>query len=189
MMRPSSSTPTSSQPKPSSLRFARQTTASTRSRSDNEPASSPLNSTATVSPCRISDFRVSAVKSIVLRLPATYRIPSAIATADRHYLYSIGIGPGPFAFPLPIIPCAGAKVHRFGELGPNWVRANNSGAQPSPLGLALAKPVQQRPGTIARTAASPPDAASGVSPVHDDTTPWPTSSQRGLRTASAGDLR
>ena len=54
-------------PKPSPLRFARQTTASTRSRPDSEPASSPLNSTATVSPCWISDFRVSAVKSIVLR--------------------------------------------------------------------------------------------------------------------------
>ena len=34
-------------------------------------------------------------------LPTAYRKPPAMATSGRHHPYSIGIGPGTFAFPYP----------------------------------------------------------------------------------------
>ena len=134
LTRPSSSTPTSSQPSPSSLRLARQTTVSTSSRSEKGRASSPLNSTASVSPPSMSALIPSGVKSPVLRdcrqLPRTLGDHESLPACKQANFRTPHPLPRRTAHP-PVPPSAASGHRRSGSSGrPCGPRARGSGPGP-----------------------------------------------------------
>lgn len=116
--RPSSSTPTRSHPGSSPGRLARQTTASTSSRSESCPRSSPLNSTAAVSPpmmrARNRSLVMSASREVALMrsgLPGVARAllfcSNAISQATRPLCMPDLLHLGAGAAPQPAFRIAG----------------------------------------------------------------------------------